>query len=271
MNLPMQLRLYSDYIAEVGMVRFERPNSTVYAASDRCLLYRQQKAMKLLRHLDVSPQPASIRPLRRLWVMEVTHPTLTDFLAALAGSKRRGKIELIRRLGATVGMVHSLRHTGTGDIVDPDSISVLRKLTTLVRKNQVLLSVQGKPADLFAGLLGEVKFLWGSSGGTLVGNWPDFPPVRIWNSGLMIMDLSRANYSEPLLDLVNLHPRDIGLETMFFWEYFLQGYGATCELPAQGKAKIEVLYKIKLLQALAEGKGVQRAQEDCRIQWWKKV
>ena len=271
MNTAMLLRLYSDYITEAGMARFEQPNSTIYAAPECSLLCRQQKAMELLRHLDVAPQPATVKPLRRLWVMEVSHPTLSDFLTRLSLSRRRGKIELIRRLGATVGMVHSLRHIGTGDIVEPDSKSVLRQLTVTVRKNQMLLSVQGKLSACFAGLLPEVKQLWGSSGGTLVGNWPDFPPVRIWDNGLMIMDLSRANYSEPLLDLVNLHPRDIGLETMFFWEYFLQGYGATCELPAEGKEKMELLYTIKLMQAEAEGKGIQRAQEDLQSQWWKKV
>jgi len=271
MNLPMLLRLYSDYIANAGMVRFEQPNSTVYAVSEFSLLCRQQKAMELLRHLDVAPQPAPISSLRRLWVMKASHPALTDFLTGLSHSRRRGKIELIRSLGATVGMVHSLRHTGTGDIVEPDSKSVLRQLTVMVRKNQVLLSAQGMLSCCYTGLLQDVRQLWGSSGGTLIGNWPDFPPVRIWDNGLMLMDLSRAKYSEPLLDLVNLHPRNIGLETMFFWEYFLQGYGATCELPAEGREKIELLYKIKMLQAHAEGKGIQRAQEDLQSQWWNKV
>lgn len=270
MNLSMQLRLYRDYIVNTGMVRFESPNSTVYAAGG-CLLYRQQKAMTLLRHLDVAPQPTDIRPLRSLWVMEVNHPPLTDYLTELARRRSRGKIELIRRLGATLGMIHSLRHSGTGDIVDPDAKSVVRHLTTLVRKNQVLLSAKRKSLHSFAGLLGAVQHLWGSSGGAMVGNWHGFPPVRIWGSGLMIMDLSRANYSEPLLDLVHLQPREIGLETTFFWEYFLQGYGATCELPAQGREKIEVLYKIKLLLALAQGQGVGQAQEDYSSQWWKQV
>lgn len=269
MNLLMQLRLYRNYIAETGMVRFESLNSTVYAASS-CLLYRQQKAMTLLRHLDVAPQPAAIRPLRRLWVMEVSHPPLTDFLIELTRRRSRGKIELIRRLGATLGMIHSLRHSGTGDIVAPDTKSVPRQLTSLVRKNQVLLAARGNSVP-FAGLLEEVHHLWGSSGGAMVGNWQGFPPVRIWNSGLMIMDLSRANYSEPLLDLVHLNPRDIGLDTNFFWEYFLQGYGATCELPVQGREKIEVLYKIKLLRALALGQGVRQAQEDYNSQWWQQV
>lgn len=270
MKLPMQLRLYRNYIADAGMVRFESSNSTVYAATG-CLLYRQQKAMTLLRHLDVAPQPAAIKPMRRLWVMEVSHPPLTDFLGELTRRRSRGKIELIRRLGATLGMIHSLRHTGTGDIVDPDAKSVVRQLTSLVRKNQVLLAARGNSVHPFAGLLEEVQHLWGSSGGAMVGNWHGFPPVRIWNSGLMIMDLSRANYSEPLLDIIHLHPREFGLETNFFWEYFLQGYGATCELPVQGREKIEVLYKIKLLLALAQGQGVRQAREDCRSQWWKQV
>ena len=173
----------------------------------------------MLRHLDVAPQPAAIRPLRRLWVMEVSHPPLTDFLTELTRRRSRGKIELIRRLGATLGMIHSLRHSGTGDIVAPDTKSVPKQLTSLVRRTSALA------ARKFAPLPGcWRRFITSgaaprSDGGQLAG----LPPVRIWNSGLMIMDLSRANYSEPLLDLVHLNPRDIGLDTNFFWEYFLQG------------------------------------------------
>lgn len=271
MNLAMQLRLKRNCIAHTGILRFEEPEGTVYAASQGEFLLRQQQGMALLRHLEVAPQPGLVRRERRLWVMEAQHPPLHDFLTALAESKRRDKIELIRRLGAAMGMVHSLRHTGTGDILHPAPVPVAVRLTALARKSLVLLAARGNKNGSQSGLLLKIRSLWGDASGTLVGNWPIFPAARIWASGLMFMDFSRACYSEQLLDLVSLHPRDVGLETMFFWEYFLQGYGATCELPEQGREKIGVLYHLMLLQALATGREVQRAQADCRSGWWNKV
>ena len=267
----MQLRMYRDYINSVGAMRFERPESTVYAARKRCGLHRQHKAMGLLRHLEVAPSPGRIRALRRLWVMETRHPPLGDFLTALAANRRRGQIELIRRLGATVGIVHSIRHTGTGDILKPNPTSIRRRLLLLVRKNQILLAGSGQDCHSFAGLADRINDLWLEGGGTLVGNWIGFPPVRKWDNGLMIMDMSRASYWEPLWDLVNCCPEDADLDIKFFWEYFLQGYCATCELPSQGMAKIEVLYQIKLLEAYGTGIGIRQAQGAFKSQWWKEL
>ena len=110
--------------------------------------------------------------------------------------------------------------------------------------------------------------LWPSGGGTLTGCWLGFPPIKIWDNGLMIMDLSRARYSEPLLDLVNLRPQAIGLDDIhFFWEYFLQGYCATSELASNWTERIEVLYRLRLLKLLQ----LQReALEDWQSKWWEK-
>jgi hypothetical protein len=274
MDRPVLLRLYRKYIGQIGMVRFEQPAQTVYAAPSSSLLLRQQKAMKLLRHLDVTPPPDEIKQMRGLRVMRVDHPDLTDFMSVWRKEHREGRIELIRRLGATLGMVHSLRNSGTGDIINPTPRPVGQRLMGLIRKNHVLLRLHGRTSS-FPGLLGlgqEVKNLWGNSGGTLAGNWSGFPPVKIWENGLMIMDLSRANYSEPLVDLVNIRPQLIGLEDVnFFWEYFLQGYCATCELPAAWKQKIEFLYRIRLLQAVVAERGQKCAQEDWQLKWWEKL
>lgn len=266
----MQLRLYREIIAEGGLARFEWPESTLYAADARAPLCRQQRAMELLGHLEIAPAPNSLTRLRRLWIMRVRHPLLEDYYGTLRASRRREKIELLRRLGATVGMVHSLRHGGTGDIVCPAPFPVLRKLRAQIRKHEVFLAVRGQPQP-FPALGEEVESLWGAAGGALAGNWQGFPPVRIGERGLMIMDLARAAYSEPLLDLVSQRPGDIGLETTFFWEYFLQGYCATNELPQNGKEKIEALYKLKLLGSLASGIGIKQAREDYRSQWWQEL
>lgn len=271
MNLTLQLRLYRNSIAHAGVLRFIKPNSTVYVAGCRSLLEQQQKAMGLLSHLEVAPRPGPIKPLRKLWLMEVAHPPLKDYYVALAGSRRQGKVELIRRFGATVGMVHSLRNTGTGDLLKPDSVPIAKKIIKKVKENQILLTMRGKDVCPFAGLTDEVVDIWGEAGGTLVGNWDGFPPLAIWDNGLMIMNLAKANYWEPLFDLASFHPQDIGLEAGFFWEYFLQGYGATCELPTDGQEKLEIVYKINLLQAIARERGVGRAMDDCQSQWWKTV
>jgi len=275
MNLPGLLRMYKDYIHQVGMVRFEQPDQTVYAAPTCRLLIRQKKAMELLRHLDVAPPPAQLDTMRGLKVMAVSHHTLSDFMSVWKQQDREGRIELIRRLGATVGMVHSLRHMGTGDIVNPNSTPVAQHLVGLIRKNFICLSLQRR-ADTFpekiSGLIEDVVNLWGNTGGTLSGNWAGFPPVKIWDNGLMIMDLSQANYSVPFMDFVNIRPQVIGMEDVsFFWEYFLQGYCATSELPSSWKQKIELLYKVNLLQALATGIGEKRAGEDCQTKWWAKL
>ena len=119
MRLPAALRTYRGYIQKVGVVRFEQPEQTVYVASNKGILLRQRKAMELLRHLDVAPQPASVRRLRHLWVMAVQHRPLADLMPVWHCIAREGKIEKVRRVGATIGMVHSLRHAGTGDITCP--------------------------------------------------------------------------------------------------------------------------------------------------------
>lgn len=274
MRLPAALRAYRGYIWTTGLVRFEQPEQTVYAAPANGILLRQRRAMELLRHLDVAPQPVRIQRLRNLWVMAVQHRPLVDLLPVWQSQAREGKIELIRRLGATMGMVHSLRHSGTGDIIAPRSHPVSRHIKSLIRRNYILLSTR-KELHLFPGpvaaLTQEVVELWSSGGGTLIGNWRGFPPIKIWDDGLMIMDLSRARYSEPLLDLVNLRPQAIGLDDIhFFWEYFLQGYCATSELSADWQERIEVLYRLRLLQALAEGKGQREALADWRSKWWEK-
>lgn len=275
MNIPGLLRLYRDYIRAVGLVRFEQAEQTVYAAPASRLLLRQQKAMELLRHLEVAPQPAPIQRLRGSCVMAVNHHTLTAFMAAWQVEGREARIEIIRRLGATVGMIHSLRHSGTGDILAPTAKPVALYLAGLARKSYILFSQQDReslfPLSL-PEMLGQVMNLWGDSGGTLVGNWPGFPPVKLWDSGLMVMDLSRAKYSEPLLDLVNIHPQAIGLDDVgFFWEYFLQGYGATGELPALWQEKIELLYRINLLQAMASGMDEMGALRDWQSKWWENL
>lgn len=273
MNLPAQLRVYKDYIRAAGVVRFEQPEMTVYVAPAKRFLLRQQKAMKLLRHLEVAPLPAPLSRMRGLWVMSARHQHLTDFMSVWPQQTREGKIELIRRLGATVGMVHSLRHSGTGDIVLPNPKPVSQYLVGMIKRNYILCSQQGQAASIPGKLTEMVEAaqdLWEGSGGTLVGNWLGFPPVKIWESGLVIMDLTRARYSVPLLDLVNIHPQVIGLDDIgFFWEYFLQGYGATGEFPENWKPKIELLYRVRLMQALAEGLGEKGAAEDWRSKWWE--
>lgn len=271
MKLSLQLRLYRNSIADAGVTRFMKPNATMYAAGCRSLLEQQQKAMALLAHLEVAPGPGAIKPLRKLWLMEAGHPPLKDFFVALAGSRRPRKIELIRRFGATVGMVHSIRSTGTGDLLRPDSVPVARKIAAKVKADLVLLALRGKDLSSFAGLADEIIEIWGEAGGTLVGNWGGFPPLAIWDNGLMIMNLSGANYWEPLFDLANFHPQDIGLETGFFWEYFLQGYEATCELPTASREKIEAVYKLNLLRALARERGIDRALADCKNRWWERA
>lgn len=273
MKIPGLLRLYSDYIRSTGMVRFEQPDQTVYVAPARKLLLRQQKAMELLRHLEVAPQPSPITRLRRFNAMAVRHQHLTDFMTVWQVQAREGRIEFIRRLGATVGMVHSLRHSGTGDILAPSATPAARYLAGMVRKTQIMNTLGDNPGRSDnSDLISEILDLWGDSGGTLVGNWLGFPPVKIWDSGLMVMDLSRAKYSEPLLDFVNIQPRVLGLDEIgFFWEYFLQGYGATCELPADWKQKIAILYKINLLEAEVAGKGEKGAEEDWQSKWWEKL
>lgn len=274
MRLPAALRAYRGYIQAAGIVRFEQPEQTIYAASANIFLLRQRKAMELLRHLDVVPQPARIRRLRRLCVMAVRHRPLAALMPVWQGHTREGKIELIRRLGATMGMVHSLRHSGTGDIIAPRAYPVSHYLRILIRRSYIILSAR-KELRAFPGtvaaLAADAAELWSSGGGTLTGNWQGFPPIKIWDDGLMIMDMSRARYSEPLLDLVNLRPQAIGLDDIhFFWEYFLQGYCATSELSADWQERIEVLYRLRLLQALAEGKGQKEALADWQSKWWEK-
>jgi len=268
------LRLYRDHIRHVGIARFEQSEETMYAAADVKLLLRQRRAMELLQHLDVAPKSAQIYRMRGLYVMKVTHPQLTHFMTVWQGETRPARIELIRRLGATVGMVHSLRHSGTGDVIQPHPKPVSQHLVEVIRANYRLLSLRGRSnafPQACADLVAEAKELWGSAGGTLAGNWVGFPPVKIWDSGLMIMDLAQARYSVPLMDLVNIRPQTIGLGDLeFFWEYFLQGYGATCELPSQGREKIDLLYRIRLLQAMATERGERAAQEDWESRWWEK-
>lgn len=271
LNIAMQLRLYRPYIVQAGCLRFERPGSTVYAARKRQCLGRQQKAMELLRHLEVAPPPGPIFRLRRQWVMCAKHPLLRDYLAAVEKSRPMGRIELVRRFGATIGMVHSLRHTGSGSLIKPEATCLSEKLTGLIHSRLLLLTAQGKPSSDFRELPGLVRRLWRQGGSTLVGNWSGFPPLRIWDNGLMIMDLSRAQYSEPLLDLVGFTPELIGLESDFFREYFLQGYCATCELPENAKAKLEALHKIQLLQAAATGSGKRQAAKKWRNPWWYRL
>ena len=274
MDQPGLLRVYRKQI-HTGMVRFEQPLQTVYAAPTRALLLRQQKAMVLLRHLEVAPAPGNIERMRGFHVMQVYHPDLTDFMSAWLEEHREGKIELLRRLGATVGMVHSLRNSGTGDITNPNPKPVALRLAGTIRKNALLLHLQGRKCSTpwsLATLYQDVLDLWGSSGGTLAGNWLGFPPVRIWESGLMIMDLSRAKYSEPLLDLVSIRPQAIATEDVnFFWEYFLQGYCATCELPGDWKRKLEMLYRIRVLQSIVAEKGQNDAFTDWQVKWWEKL
>jgi len=274
MNIPVQLRLYNDYIRAAGIVRFEQPNRTVYAAPSKNLLLQQRKAMELLRHLEVAPLPSQIYRLRGLWVMPASHQTLTDILPVWQEQDREGRIEFIRRLGATMGMLHSLRHPGAGDILCPEPRTVAADITALLRKSSLLCGKDSRERfpQILPGLMSSIKDLWVDSGGTLVGNWQGFPPVKIWEDGLMIMGLSGARYSEPLLDLVNIHPQAIGLEdTGFFWEYFLQGYGATGELSANWQEKIEILYRIRILQAAASGTGEKWALEDWQSKWWEKI
>jgi len=268
-SMPALLRVYRDYIRQAGFVRFEQPHCTVYVAPAAKPLLRQHKAMELLRHLDVAPRPGRIQPLRGLWVMTACHRRLSELMPVWQRQSRQGKIELIRRLGATLGMVHSQRHSGTGDIVAPGTRPIGHYLLGLARKYHALARGERAPFQVRE-IAAAITGLWDNGGGTLTGNWRGFPPVRIWDSGLMIMDLSRASYSEPLLDLVNLRPQVIGLDDIaFFWEYFLQGYCATGELPANWRQKLEVLYKLKVLQALAEGRYRKEAMDDWQSRWWE--
>lgn len=268
---PALLRMYRSYIREVGLMRFEAPCQTVYAAPGLGRLLRQQKAMGLLRHLEVTLPPAPLATLRGVRVMTVNHHPLRDFTSVWQGEERAGRIELIRRLGATVGMVHSLKHLGTGDIINPNLKPIARHLAGIIRKSQVAMALENRAlAKRHSGLIQDVVKLWGNSGGTLSGNWLGFPPVKVSENGLVIMDLSRANYSEPLVDLVSIRPQDIGLEDVgFFWEHFLQGYCATCELPAQWKEKIDVLYKIRVLQAFSISENSDVG--DLQFKWWEKL
>jgi hypothetical protein len=275
MKLPALLRIHRDDIFGAGVVRFEQPEFTVYAAPSSRILSRQYKAMLLLQHLDLAPQPAPIQRVGRVSVIVARHQPLSDYKLVWQRQNRAGKIELIRRLGATIGMVHAMRHAGTGDLVNPHPKPVSRHLAGLIRKNYILLSLQQRTVlwpERVSALVQEAVALWGNAGGTLAGNWTGFPPVKIQDSGLMIMDLSRASYSEPLMDLVNICPQVIGLNDVgFFWEYFLQGYGATCELPGTWKQRINLLYKIRLLQSLAAGKEEERAVSDWESRWWEKL
>jgi len=273
MSISAFIRAYRDYIREAGIVRFEQPDFTVYVASSKRMLLRQRWAMKLLRHLDVAPQPAEFQRVRGFCTMPVNHHTLSDFMPLWLNQDRDGRIELIRRLGATMGMVHSLRHSGTGDILNPAPKPVSRAIVGIIRRYTLLGAINKGTRSIedTSALISEVYALWGEGGGTLSGNWAGFPPVKIWENGLMIMDLSQASYSEPLLDLVRLRPQTLGLaDICFFWEYFLQGYCATCELPADWKQRIEVLYQVRMLQASAMERGVKEALEDWQSKWWEK-
>lgn len=274
MRIPAALRAYRSYIQNAGIVRFEQPEQTVYAASRKGILLRQHKAMELLRHLDVAPHPASIQRVRHLWIMAIQHRPLDGLMPVWRILSREGRIEKIRRVGATIGMVHSLRHAGTGDLASPRSHPISHYLVGQIRRCHLLLSLQ-KGMEMFpctvAALTEDTINLWPHGGGTLTGNWLGFPPIKIWDNGLMIMDFSRARYSEPLLDLVNLRPQAIGLDDIhFFWEYFLQGYCATSELTSTWKERIDVLYRLKLLRALAEGREPREAMEDWQSKWWEK-
>lgn len=274
MRIPAALRALRGYIQDAGIVRFEQSEQTVYAASDKGILLRQHKAMELLRHLDVAPHPARIQHLRHLWVMAIQHRPLVDLMPVWQDLSREGRIEKIRRVGATIGMVHSLRHVGTGDITCPRPHPVSHYIVSQIRWYHLLLSKQ-KGLERFpfavATLTQDALNLWPSGGGTLIGNWLGFPPIKIWDNGLMIMDLSRARYSEPLLDLVNLRPQVIGLDDIhFFWEYFLQGYCATSELASNWKERIELLYRLKMLKALAEGREQRESMEEWQSKWWEK-
>lgn len=273
MKLPALLRVYKNYIYSAGIARFEQSEQTVYVASANRFLLRQRKAMELLRHLDVAPQPTRVQRLRNLWIMPVRHRPLSELMPVWQSQTREGRIELIRRLGATIGMVHSLRNSGTGDITCPQPRAVSHYIVGKIRRNYLMLFLRGE-LGLFPGSLpvlsAEANNMWCSGGGTLTGGWKEFPPIKRWDNGLMIMDLSRASYSEPLQDLVNLRSQAIGLDDIyFFWEYFLQGYCATAELPLDWKERIELLYRIRLLQALANGRGQGEALGDWQSKWWE--
>ena len=227
-------------------------------------LLRQHKAMELLRHLDVAPRPGRIQPLQAR-VMTACHRRLSELMPVWQRQSRQGKIS-DQAPGGNVGDGPFPASLGTGDIVAPGT----GPLSLPVGPGaQIPCPGAGRTGAFQVREIAAAITAFGITEAALTGNWRGFPPVRIWDSGLMIMDCP-GQLLGTLLDLVNLRPQVIGLDDIaFFWEYFLQGYCATGELPANWRQKLEVLYKLKVLQALAEGRYRKEAMDDWQSRWWE--
>lgn len=264
MNLSQILRVYRHYIAAVGLCRYETTRQTVYISSRLKPLLRQQQALTLLAHLEVAPAVESLERWRGLYLLVTTHPPCRGFLEEWQQSSKSHRVELVRRLGATLGMVHSLRDVRTGPIDNPGPLPPGKQIAAELK---LYRAWDEQPSGVDKGAAAEQ--VWDCPGSALVGNWTGFPPLNVWDNGLIVMDFSRARFFDPLWDLVRLDPACLNWQDgARFWEYFLQGYCASGELPDNWRVKIALLAELSRLRELARGNG---AAENSQNRWWEQL
>jgi hypothetical protein len=238
MNLGLHLRRDKDLILKYGFAAFHESSVTYYAGPKGSpKLASQVEALKLLRHLEVAPQPGVFSSLRGFALLPAYHRPAQDFSRLVGEAARPEQVELVRRLGAAVGMVHSMKSLWVGPIEQPGTNQVSFIKTLLVKG--AITSGQPLPKNLWD----RIEELWQGSGASLVVGWQGWPELRVTEDALLIMDFSHALFFDPLWDFVRLEPcpLQMGIE---FWDFFLQGYCATGELEANWREKVEVLYQV---------------------------
>ncbi|MTI95054.1 MAG: hypothetical protein FH749_06125 [Firmicutes bacterium] len=257
MKLPLILRRNKAEIRTATMTIFEKPLHTYFVSPHVPTISRQRAALAKVGHLGIAPSICKEFRLRGFNVLMANHMRLQPYQPRLLEGSRAEKIQLIRRLGAAIGMGHSIREERIGLLGSNTKPSVAAMLHHLNN-----MSMNGGRKREVSEIISS---LWTESGGALVLNFRQWPQVNLADGALFFMDFSRAMIFDPLWDLARLNPGSIGLEELFFWEYFLQGYCATGELPANWKERLEVLTGILSLHS----KTARPA--DLRRKWWKQL
>lgn len=264
MNLSQILRVYGHCISAVEMCRHETPRQTIYISSRLKPLVRQRQALALLAHLEIAPAVVTMERWRGFYLLITFHPPSQGFLSKWRSSSHAHQVEMIRRLGATMGMVHSLRDVRTGPVDRPRPLLPGKQIVAELK----LHHCRRGDGDDGNNLVEAAKMLWTRPCSSLVGGWNRFPDLKVWENGLVLMDFTRARYFDPLWDLVRLDPGYLNWQdSERFWEYFLQGYCASGELPERWREKLTVLAELTAWKGLAHQGG-----RNCPTShWWDNI
>ncbi len=272
MNLSQFIRVNRGNLALGGICRYETRQQTVYITRRHRPLLRQKQAMEMLAHLEIAPVFVSLDRWRGCCLLVADHPRCQSFLTGWRYSSHDRQVELIRSLGSALGMVHSLRDVRSGPIDCPGSDSTGQLVVRQLGRYRVLATLRsGHEAVGDNNLEQLAQKIWASPASSLVGNWQVFPDVRVAGEGLIIKDFSHAGYFDPLWDLVRLDPACLDWhDADRFWEYLLQGYCASGELPFDWRDKLTVLVELLRLQDLAAGRQPRFTEASQHSLWWER-